>query len=327
MKSFVSILGGSGFLGTRLSALFKEKNVEHKIFDISFEADSPNYVNVEEMGSLNKLKDTSVIINLAAIHRDDIKPISRYDDVNIHGAENVCNFARKNNVNKIIFTSSVAIYGFAPKNTGEDGEPNFFNDYGRTKYEAELIYKSWQNEKPNERSLIVIRPTVIFGEGNRGNVYNLLNQIYCKRFIMIGKGKNIKSMAYVENVAAFIEYNLDQSNGIHTFNYIDKPDLDMNTLVQLARYTLFKKNNVGIRLPAIVGFFIGHVADVISNIFRISLPISSIRIKKFLSDSMFSSSVNKTKFIPPFKLSDALIKTIKYEFIEDNKNKKKFYSE
>lgn len=327
MKSFVSIIGGSGFLGTRLSALFKEKDIEHKIFDISFDIDSPNYVNVEEMSSLNKLEDTSAIINLAAIHRDDIKPISRYDDVNIHGAENVCNYARKNNINKIIFTSSVAIYGFAPKNTGEDGEPNFFNDYGRTKHQAELVYKSWQNEKPNERALIIIRPTVIFGEGNRGNVYNLLNQIYSKRFIMIGKGKNIKSMAYVENVAAFIEYNLDQSNGIHIFNYIDKPDLDMNTLVKLVRNTLFKKNNVGIRLPTFVGFFIGYVADLISNTFRISLPISYIRIKKFLSDSMFSSSVNKTKFIPPFKLSDALVKTIKYEFIEDNKNKKKFYSE
>ena len=34
MKSFVSIIGGSGFLGTRLSALFKEKDIEHKIFDL-----------------------------------------------------------------------------------------------------------------------------------------------------------------------------------------------------------------------------------------------------------------------------------------------------
>ena len=41
------------------------------------------------------------------------------------------NAARKFNINKIIFTSSVAIYGSAKPNTGENGDINFFNDYGK----------------------------------------------------------------------------------------------------------------------------------------------------------------------------------------------------
>ena len=41
-----------------------------------------------------------------------------------------------------------------------------------------------------ENSLIIVRPTVIFGEGNRGNVYNLLNQIASGKFLMVGKGEN-----------------------------------------------------------------------------------------------------------------------------------------
>jgi len=56
----------------------------------------------------------------------------------------------------------------------ESGEPNYFNDYGRTKYLAEQVYKEWQAEDPENRSLVIVRPTVIFGEGNRGNVYNLV---------------------------------------------------------------------------------------------------------------------------------------------------------
>ena len=327
MYENISIVGGAGFLGTKLSSILSKANVKHKTFDINFDESSSNFVDVENINSLEKLKNSSVIINLAAIHRDDIKPISRYDDVNIGGAKNICSCASKYDINTIIFTSSVAIYGFAPKNTGEDGNPNYFNDYGRTKYQAELIYKKWQSENPKDRTLVIIRPTVIFGEGNRGNVYNLLNQIYRKRFIMIGKGNNVKSMAYVDNVASFIKYSLNKNSGTHVYNYIDKPDLDMKSLVKLIRKNLFQKDNLGFRLPRILGLIVGYFADLISFVSGISLPISSIRVKKFLSNSMFSSKISETDFEPPFNLTDGLINTIKYEFVEDNKNKKKFYSE
>ena len=327
MDENISIVGGAGFLGTKLSSILSKANVKHKTFDINFDESSSNFVDVENINSLEKLKNSSVIINLAAIHRDDIKPISRYDDVNIGGAKNICSCASKYDINTIIFTSSVAIYGFAPKNTGEDGNPNYFNDYGRTKYQAELIYKKWQSENPKDRTLVIIRPTVIFGEGNRGNVYNLLNQIYRKRFVMIGKGDNVKSIAYVDNVASFIKYSLNKNSGTHVYNYIDKPDLDMNSLVKLIRKNLFQKDNVGLRLPRFLGLIVGYFADLISFISGISLPISSIRVKKFLSNSMFSSKISETNFEPPFNLTDGLINTIKYEFVEDNKNKKKFYSE
>ena len=56
---------------------------------------------------------------------------------------------------KIIFTSSVAIYGFAPANTDESGKPNYFNDYGRSKYLAEKIYKDWYYEDEKNRTLVI----------------------------------------------------------------------------------------------------------------------------------------------------------------------------
>ena len=83
---------------------------------------------------------------------------------------------------------------------------------------------------------------------------------------MFGNGKNRKSMAYVENVAAFLEYSLSFKPGLHIYNYIDKPDFDMNTLVSEARKTLFGKNNVGLRLPAFLGMAIGYFADVVAKV-------------------------------------------------------------
>lgn len=324
----VAIVGGAGFVGSRLSTRLNRSHIYSNKYDIDLtnKQDTSIFLDVEDTSSLEKLKNVSTIINLAAVHRDDVRPITRYDDVNVKGAVNICNIARKYNVQKIIFTSSVAIYGFAPSNTDETGEANYFNDYGRTKYLAEKVYKDWQAED-DKRTLVIVRPTVIFGEGNRGNVYNLLKQIASKRFVMIGNGNNIKSMAYVENVAAFIEHSLTFKSGLHTFNYIDKPDLNMNSLVSVARKTLFNKENIGLRLPGFIGVMIGFIADIFSRCVGKNLPISSIRVKKFMATTQFSSSLSKTGFMPPVNLKDGLAKTLHYEFMEDNSNKRTYETE
>ena len=325
--NYVGIIGGEGFLGCRLSNRLNHSNCKYLVGDINADSEDSIKLDIEDLDSLSSFSDVDSLINLAAVHRDDIRPISRYDDVNVKGAVNVCEAARKYDINKIIFTSSVAIYGFAPINTDESGEANYFNDYGRTKYLAEQVYKNWYAENPEKRTLVIIRPTVIFGEGNRGNVYNLLRQIASRKFVMFGNGKNKKSMAYIENVAAFLEYSLSFKPGLHIYNYIDKPDFDMNTLVSKARKTLFGKNNVGFRFPAFLGIAIGYFADFISKLIGKSLPVSSIRVKKFLVSTQFTSMMNETGFIPPVSLEDGIARTIRYEFLEDNSNRRTFKTE
>ena len=100
------------------------------------------YLDVEDADSLDSISAAHTIINLAAVHRDDVRPLNRYDDVNVQGAKIVCESASKQGINKIIFTSSFAIYGFAPADTDESGRPNDFNEYGCTKYFAEQVYKA-----------------------------------------------------------------------------------------------------------------------------------------------------------------------------------------
>ena len=326
-RNFVCIIGGNGFLGSRLTKRLSDSNEKYLVADIIHSDDDSINLDIENFDSFAKLTQVNCIINLAAVHRDDIRPLSRYDDVNVQGSVNVCEAARKHGINKIIFTSSVAIYGFAPADTDESGEPNYFNDYGRTKYLAEQVYKEWQAEDPENRTLVIVRPTVIFGEGNRGNVFNLLKQIASGSFVMFGNGKNRKSMAYVENVAAFLEFSLSFKAGLHIYNYIDKPDFDMNTLVSEARKTLFVKNNVGLRLPAFLGIGIGYFADFVSKVTGKTLPVSSIRVKKFMGTTQFASSVGETGFVPPVSLEEGLARTLRYEFLEDNSEKRTFETE
>lgn len=140
----VNVIGGSGFIGTRSVRRLRSKGkVIVQITDKVPSKANPDIVTLGDVRSIEQLRTSItnqyVIINLAAEHRDDVRPISLYDEVNVGGAENICTVARGKSVKTIIFTSSVAVYGFAPIGTDELGKSSPFNDYGRTKHEAELV--------------------------------------------------------------------------------------------------------------------------------------------------------------------------------------------
>ena len=328
----INVIGGSGFIGTRLVRRLRSK--EQLAVQITDKAPSkahPDVVTLGDVRSVEQLRTSisngSVIVNLAAEHRDDVRPLSLYDEVNVWGARNICTVAREKSVQTIIFTSTVAVYGFAPIGTDESGKIAPFNDYGRTKYEAEQVFKTWQAEAPTERTLVIIRPTVVFGEQNRGNVYNLLRQIASGKFVMVGHGENRKSMAYVENVAAFIEYAMSFKPGIHTYNFIDKPDFTMNSLVGNVNRILGRPEKIGFRLPFTVGYLIGKGFDLVAALTGKPFAVSSIRVKKFCANSVYNTAIDQTGFIAPVPLEQALSQTLRYEFMESHENEGVFYTE
>ena len=320
----ICIVGGAGFVGTRLRDVLENAELNYKLLDKAL--CGSNYIDVTKPSTFSCLNDATVIINLAAEHRDDVHPKSEYDRVNVEGAKNLCDYAKKNNVTSMVFTSSVAVYGFAPEGTNESGPIDYFNDYGRTKYLAEEVYREWYRNGDDAKNLIILRPTVIFGEQNRGNVYNLLNQIASGRFLMFGDGKNRKSMAYVHNVAECLRF-ATELKGYHLYNYVDSPDLDMNTLVSICRKTLFDKNGVGVRLPGWLGSLIGYGFDLMALVSRRNLPISSIRVKKFMGTTAFSSSIASAGFSARFTLAEGLERTLRHEFLEHHSDEQVFYSE
>lgn len=313
------IIGGSGFIG---SYLIKELNVKKSInFDKN---QSPFFPEITTVGNIldkealdNAFKEVESVILLAAEHKDDVSPTSLYYDVNVNGTKNVLNAMDKHNVKKLIFTSSVAVYGLNKENPNENFEVDPFNHYGKSKWLAENEIKLWyKNSK--DKSIMIIRPTVVFGERNRGNVYNLLKQIVLKRFIMVGNGNNKKSMAYVRNLVSFIKTcNKETKKGLNIVNYADKPDLTMTNFVNLIKENMgHKKNNF--KIPFFVGFFIGCIFDLVSYITNRKFRISSVRIKKFCSKTEFDSSKLNKIFKAPYTIQEGLKKTIEYEFLSKN---------
>jgi len=328
----ISVIGGSGFIGTRLcSRLERTVGASFHIVDKSSSLTFGPQTRIADVRSAEALRaavaDGSVIVNLAAEHRDDVSPRSLYDDVNVQGARNICTVAREKQVRCIVFTSSVAVYGFAPLGTDESGTINTFNDYGRTKYEAEQVLRAWQGEAPDTRTLVIVRPTVVFGENNRGNVYNLLRQIAIGRFVMIGDGMNRKSMAYVENVAAFLQHSLTAPPGVHVFNYVDKPDFTMNELVAQVSNLLGRPNTSRVRLPVAAGLLIGSCFDAVARVSGRKFPISAVRVRKFCANSVYGSAAFNAGFTPPVPMEQALERTVRHEFLAPASQGPLFFSE
>uniref|UniRef100_UPI0040471CE3 NAD-dependent epimerase/dehydratase family protein n=1 Tax=Roseivirga sp. TaxID=1964215 RepID=UPI0040471CE3 len=325
----VLVVGGSGFVGSRLIQELESIRVQN--FDKN---PSPFFNESTTIGDIRRKEDFSSlhlhidqIVLLAAEHRDDISPISAYYDVNVQGTRNVLDFMDKRGIKKLIFTSSVAIYGLNKTNPSEDHYQDPFNHYGRSKWQAEEMIREWYDLDPKDKSVTIIRPTVIFGERNRGNVYNLLRQIANGRFLMIGSGQNKKSMAYVGNVVAFIKYRLSKcEKGYHIFNYTDKPDYNMNELVALIEETM----NISIpkqKIPYYLGMLGGYGADLLAFITRRKSLISAVRVKKFCATTQFDATKAHSTFNAPYSLSQGLNSTLKHEFIDQKNDDVLFYSE
>ncbi|MBO7050934.1 MAG: NAD-dependent epimerase/dehydratase family protein [Bacteroidaceae bacterium] len=326
----ITLIGASGFIGTRLIDVLKAdyqlKNIDiqpsHFFNELTFTGDVRDYNQINPL-----LSETDLVVLLAAQHRDDVTPTSLYYDTNVEGMKNVLKAMDNNGVKRLIFFSSVAIYGLNKNNPDEDTPADPFNHYGKSKWQAEQILQEW-HKTHDDWNIDIIRPTVIFGERNRGNVYNLLHQLASGRFIRVGKGTNVKSMAYVGNVVAFVEYMIEKiTQGYNVFNYIDKPDFDMNQLTELVC------NKLGKRIPSVkfpywMGMAGGYFFDFIAFISRKKLSVSSVRVKKYCSTTQFDSTkAHNTGFIPPYSLQEGLTRTLEFEFIHPRTDEISFESE
>ncbi|MBW2078667.1 MAG: NAD-dependent epimerase/dehydratase family protein, partial [Deltaproteobacteria bacterium] len=140
-----------------------------------------------------------------------------------------------------------SFYGLNAGIPDETSPARPFNEYGTSKLQAEEVFRRWADADP-ARSFVIVRPAVIFGEGNRGNVYNLLSQIASRHFITVGKGANWKSMGYVENIADFLVYVISMAPGTHLYDYADKLDLTGAELVVIARRKLNQRGKI-LRIP------------------------------------------------------------------------------
>lgn len=209
-----------------------------------------------------------LIFHLAAKVHDRLeKDVKQYRLINVNLTEKLVELAIKNNVEKLIFFSTVSVYG--------DMEGNIINEksicnpstiYGKTKLEAEnILIKAYQKYN---LPIIILRLTSVYGTYDHGNLQLLAKLIRKHLSAMVGKGKNRKTMVYVDDViqAAILAAIQDEAVGevfnigenSYTFcEILDTLDkmLDISTLrfkIPLSLGKVIEKQNINLTLSKII---------------------------------------------------------------------------
>ncbi len=221
------IFGGHGFIGSHLTRFLAGTGEYSTIIsaDIAaaprFKVDGVEYAYADVRAPIptDLCPDATEIYNLAAVHTTPGHEDWEYFWTNITGALNVCEFARQTNCRRMVFTSSISVYGPSedPKDENSQLEPE--SAYGRSKFCAERIHRNWQLEAPNERKLVTCRPAVIYGLTEHGNFTRMAHAMEKGRFAFPGRKDTIKACGYVEDIVRSFRFMLDRDEGLVLYNF------------------------------------------------------------------------------------------------------------
>lgn len=148
-----------------------------------------------------------LIANFAAIHREPGFKSHEYWETNISGAENVTAYARAVGCKTMLFTSSISPYGVSEA-ARDERSPTFpSTPYGCSKLVAEKIHQVWQAESPDRR-LLIVRPGVVFGAGEGGNVTRMVKFVRKGLFVYLGNRGVRKSGVFIKELCRMFSWGL-----------------------------------------------------------------------------------------------------------------------
>lgn len=295
-KMKIIITGASGFVAQNLSNFLS--NLFFSIQKISLR-------NSEWKNDFN----SDVIIHLAGKAHDTKKTSdsSEYFKVNTNLTKDLFDTFLESEVKDFIYFSSVKAVADEVENVlYEDviGYPK--SPYGQSKFQAEEYLLS--KEIPEGKRVFIIRPCMIHGPGNKGNL-NLLYNVVKKRIpYPLAAFHNERSFLSIDNLNFLIKailQNKEISSGI--YNFADDELLSTNELVQIISSSLNKKN-LSIAVPKLIIGGFAKIGDFIK------LPLNSETVQKLTENYRVSNQKIKVAIgidKMPYTAQQGLEKTIK----------------
>lgn len=298
------IFGGSGFIGTHLIHMLKAECIKQddKIYDLDIvmpgeEGVVPGIVEKNEGVEYVRLDvrkpfdfdftptPFDIIFNLAAVHRTPGHEDKEYFETNIYGAENVIAFATKYGIKKLLFTSSIAPYGASEELKEETSLPMPNTPYGISKLVAEKIHIGWC-EKGDDRELTIVRPGIVYGKGEHGNMTRLYKGIKGHYYIYAGRKNTIKACVYVKELVQFFKHRMIDNSflGYDIINCTFEPAYTIEQIVEAMKATTDLK---GRKVPVVPSWLLMTVATVLAPVCT-KKGIHPARVKKLMVSTNIS---------------------------------------
>ena len=285
----IFLTGSSGFVGTSFLKYFKNE-----------------VLKVSSRNNESNVEDAKIIIHLAG-KAHDLKNTSTPDEyyqVNTELTKKVFDAFLASNAKVFITLSSVkALADEVDGELTEDHIPNPITHYGKSKLLAEQYILS--KELPEGKRVYILRPCMIHGPGNKGNL-NLLYKLVSKGIAWpLGTFDNNRSFCSIDNLLFIIKELIDREDipsGI--YNVADDEPLSTNKLISLIADSKSKKPSIWniskglIELMAKIGDFL-------------KLPLNTERLQKLTESYVVSNKKIKEAIGKPLPVSsrEGLLKT------------------
>lgn len=259
------ILGSSGFIGQNL--IKRNPNSEG--------------VSLRDGNWKNQISDAEVIINLVGKAHDHKGTATEQDFryANVDLAKEIFNEFLKSNAKLLIHISSIAAQEEfeSSKPLKEENQCHPFSSYGKTKREAE----EWllQQNLPVKKKLIILRPPMVHGEGDKGNL-GLLYKLISKGIpYPLASFDNKRSFISIDNFSYFINQIIENKelleNGIYHIS--DDEAVSTKEIIEIIK-KVENNNTLNLSLPKVLVKFLAKIGDIIP------LPLNTKRLKKMTGD-------------------------------------------
>ena len=305
MNKFL-ISGSSGFVGKNLINYLKN-NMTCELFGLNTKCNVQHNLNKNFVwNELSSLKNMDVYIHLAGKAHDLKKTSSseEYYKVNTDLTKSFFDTFIKSKAETFIYLSSVkAVADSVDGELKENHAPKPITDYGKSKLLAEEYIQSKGNLY--DKRVYILRPCMIHGPGNKGNLNLLFKLIYKGVPWPLGCFNNKRSFCSIDNLLFVINELINNRNipsGI--YNISDDQPLSTNEIISLINKTQNKKSSIW-NVPKSIIYLLARVGD------KIKLPLNSENLKKLtesylVSNNKLKDSLGKTF---PVKSKDGMIKT------------------
>lgn len=333
----ILITGSNGFVGSKL--MWELESLGHKPLgiDISTHCDAISHPHtmigdIRKAADLEAIQKTSyypedgsidLVIHCAASKHDFGIRRDEYFSHNKYGTKELISFMEAHQLSRLIYISTVSVFGHPKGMADEDEAYNPDHPYGESKLAGEILSKQWQ-EKDASRELIVLRPTVIYGPHNYANLFKLMDTLHRRPYVTVGSGSHVKSIVSLRTVLDMIIFSIDKLKpGYEHYNCIDEPYISlaelMNTIAQNPGFKVPR-----FKIPIGLAIAIGMIFDIPAKLLSIDLPVNSDRMRKFSTSTYFTAKkIRKEGFIQRQSIQQSIEEMCQWYLTDSKKSKHK----
>jgi len=282
----ILITGAFGFVGNNLSKKLRETS---KLKLIAVDIIEPTNHIFDDYYSWHELEKADwnkidTIIHLAGKAHDTLKTSTEQDyfKINVGLTRKIFQHFLNSSASKFIFFSSVKAVTdtVSGEYLIEFDTPNPLTPYGKSKLEAEQYILD--QPLPPGKKVYILRPCMIHGPGNKGNL-NLLYKLAQKGLPWpLGAFENSRSFTSIQNLLFVIQEFIEKDIEPGIYQIADDETLSTNELIHLMADSLNKKTHIWNISPSMIKF-IAKVGDTLG------LPLNSERLKKLTESYVVSN--------------------------------------